>query len=121
MNPWALLIAFSIGATGAWKVQDWRAGYLANQRAEHEREVRMQRERAGDLAAEGHENDKRRTEERFVVITERVEHEIATSDFYAAGGPACLDDSGLRELRAAVVSPASSQPAPAMPAASRAR
>ncbi len=112
----AIAIAAALfSAVGTWNVNEWRHDSIDKARIEQEARERIRKADKVDVAAAGHESDKRQLRTEFIVITERVEH-VLQSDFYAAGQPACLDDAGLRELTAAVgPGAAASQPARAVP------
>lgn len=114
MTHYLILGAFVVGLAGGWKVQDWRHGYLEAQRLEQAREDRARREKTVDSAAAGHEADKRSIRTEFITITQEVER-VVEAPFYAAGQQ-CLDDDGLRQLRAAVgAAAAAGEPARAVP------
>lgn len=103
-----------VAAGGTWQVQEWRYGAKEAIRLEQqakEQGIRLQRI---DAAASGHEADKTAIRTEFITITETVER-IVREPFYAPGAPACLDDDGMRELRAATGQPPASQPAGAVP------
>jgi hypothetical protein len=113
-----LVIALAIFVAGAAGGIRWHAGQdaieaqAAAQQAAKERARQFERI---DVAAVGHEKDKVRIQTEFVVITEKVEHALHASDFYADAGPACLDAAGLSALAAAVrAAPSPSQSAPAV-------
>ena len=113
-----LMAAIALAAAfGSWQVQEWRYGAKEADRLAAVARDRMRAEKNIDTAAVGHEADKVRIETEFIVITETVDH-VTQTDFYAAGAPACLDDSGLQVLNAARgIAPAhaASQPATTAP------
>jgi protein-disulfide isomerase-like protein with CxxC motif len=114
MTHYLVLGAFLVGLAGGWQVQTWRHGYLESQRQEQAREDRARREKTIDVAAAGHEADKREIRTEFITITQEVERVVQTP-FYAAGQQ-CLDDDGMRQLAAALgPATAASQPARAVP------
>lgn len=90
------LLAFG----GAWKVQDWRFGAKEKERLEAIERTRRFDEKRIDVAATGHEADKRDIQTKFVTITEEVER-IVREPFYV-NSEQCLDDAGLRSLRDAI-------------------
>jgi hypothetical protein len=113
----ALIAALASGA-GVWKVQAWRYDSRELQRQETQREKERADRKSIDSAAAAHEKDKREIRTQFLTITKEVER-VVEKPFYR---DACLDDDGMRELRAAVGAPdAAGQPARAVPAASGAR
>lgn len=115
MNLYVIAFIAIVSAFGSWKVQDWRYGAKEADRLEAVARDRMRAEKNIDVAAVGHEADKREISTEFVIITEKVEHALQT-DFYAAGQPGCLDDAGLRALTdAAGPAPAAGEPARAVP------
>ena len=88
------------------------------QQAARERGAQIQRI---DRAATAHEGDKAQIRTEFLTITQEVER-VVEKPIYRDRDPAqpdagrCLDDDGLRLVRAAVgAAPAPSQPAPALP------
>lgn len=95
----AILIAglFAGGFT-SWRVQDWRFAAKEKQRLEAQAEKERNDRRVVDGAAVGHEKDKAQLRTQFVTITKEVEH-VVEKPFYR---DACLDDDGMRELRAAI-------------------
>lgn len=108
-------LIFAVGAAGGIR---WHAGQDAiaeNKRQQQEAKEAAIRLQRVDTAAVGHEGDKARIRTEFLVITEKVEHALQ-SDFYAAGQPACLDDSGLRAVaEAAGATDPAGEPARAVP------
>lgn len=85
------------------------------QQAARERGAQIQRI---DRAATAHEGDKAQIRTEFLTITQEVER-VVEQPIYRDRDPArpdaglCLDDDGLRLVRAATGAP--SQPAPALP------
>jgi hypothetical protein len=115
------LLSAALSGFGTWKVQNWRYAAIEKDRIEAAAEKAKFDRRAVDVAAAGHEKDKAQIRTEFLVITEKVEHAIQ-SDFYAAGQPACFDDSGLRALSDSLgAAPAPSVPASAVPQSHPAR
>lgn len=111
----ALLIAFTSGAALAWKLH---VGLIAERdlkaNEEQQRASFLKREKQ-DYASVGHEKDKARIQTRYITITKEVER-VVKDDFYAG---ACLNDDGLRILRAAVAGQAASEPANAVPGSAK--
>jgi hypothetical protein len=117
----AALIAAFIAGTGAWKVQDWRYASAEKDRMEAEAKERGIQLQRVDTAAVAHQGDTERLRSEFIVITERVTDALQTP-FYAAAAPACLDDSGVRDVNAASGNlDAGSEPAAAMPRSAASR
>lgn len=109
----ALATALVVGA-GTWKVQDWRyaARDLKAQQAAA-REV-LRRIDKVDSAAVSHEKVKEVIREKFIPITERVEHEVTKIEYRDA---VCLSPDGLRIISdsLAAIAPAPGVSAPALP------
>lgn len=108
----------AVGAAGAWQTQEWRYGAKEAARLEAIERDRRFAEKRVDVAAGGHEADKSELRTEFVEIVKEVERVVEKPVYRDA----CLDDDGLRVLRAAIdPAPAASQPAPALPGSSAAR
>lgn len=106
------LVAASLGAAGAWRVQGWRFAALERDRLAAEAELRRNNAKAADQAAAGHEADKAAIRTQFVPITQEVERVVEKPVYRAE----CFDADGLRILRAAASEPAAAgQPAPSLP------
>lgn len=88
------IVAAALGATGAWKVQGWRAGALEKERVEAVAEQRRMNQRAADQAAEGFEDDKAKTEDRARTIV-KWRDKIIDRPVYRN---LCMDADGLRLL-----------------------
>lgn len=122
-----IVIALVLAVAGFAGGVKYHAGVIAQrdlveqQQAARERGAQIQRI---DRAAVGHEADKARMRTEFVTITQEVER-VVERPFYRAPEPAgppgdaaglCLDDDGLRQLRAATgQAPDRREPAPALP------
>jgi len=123
-----IVIALVLALAGFAGGVKYHAGVIAQrdlaeqQQAARERGVQIQRI---DRAAVGHEADKAQIRTEFVTITQEVER-VVEKPFYRAPDPAsadagaaaglCLDDDGLRQLRAATgQAPDRREPAPALP------
>jgi hypothetical protein len=114
VNVYIIVIVAALAFTGGWKVESWR--WDASEKANLEAAIEKRRmdEKNVDVAAAGHEADKTKLRTKYITITKEVER-VAQTPFYAASAPACLDDDGLRQLRAAIASrPAASEPAGAV-------
>jgi hypothetical protein len=120
MTHYLVVAALALGAAAGWKVQGWRWDADKAKQLEATARERMRAEKNIETASAGHEADKRGIRTRFITITKEVDR-VVQSPFYAAGQPLCLDDDGLRQLRAAI-SPAAaaSQPERAVPGAAAA-
>lgn len=115
MNLYIILIVAALAFSGGWKVESWRWDASEKENLEAAIEKHRMDEKNVDVAAAAHEADKTKLRTKYITITKEVEH-VAQGPFYAAGQPACLDDDGLRQLRAAIASgPAASGPAGAVP------
>lgn len=117
MNPWLLVACLAAGFGAGWQTQAWRyTAAQADQLAEQAQAVQQAAAQA-DAAASGHEATKERMRVEFQTITQTVER-IVDRPVYR---DVCLDDDGLRVLRAAIAGAAAREPAPALPDAGRAR
>lgn len=115
----AAVLALGLGFTAGWQVQGWRQDSIRAEQADQARELRAQRERAADHAAEQHEQVRADLDAQFRVITREVERVVEKPVYRNV----CLDADGLRALADAVGQPAAAagEPAPAVPGADNAR
>ena len=119
MNPLALyaaiaLIASSLGVAGAWQVQSWR--YEARDKARIEAQLELDRNnrKATQAASEGFENDRSKTNIKYVQIEVEVEKLIDRPVYRNV----CYDTDGLRQLNEAIRTTGDpGQPQGAVPAA----
>ncbi len=105
------LVSALLAGSGTWKVQEWRYAardLKAQQAAERET---LRRTDKIDSAAVAHERVKEVIREKFVPITERVEHEVTKVEYRDA---VCLSPDGLRIIAdsLAAIAPAAGKPAP---------
>lgn len=108
----AALIALVIGASGAWKVQEWHFAANEAARLEHEAEVRRLQARQADTAATGYEADRVQIKTEIQTILQEVER-VVEKPIYR---DVCLDADGLRILESATRGGAATgKPAPALP------
>lgn len=109
-----IVLALALFTSGVWTGVKFHAGLVAERdlkaNEEQQRASFLKREKQ-DYASVGHEKDKARIQTRYITITKEVER-VVKDDFYAG---ACLNDDGLRVLRAAVAGQAPSEPANAVP------
>lgn len=112
-----VLAAFAAGGASAWQVQNWRHDAQEKDRIEQEAKERGIRAQRGDIAAAGHEGDKRAIEIEYREITKEVERVVEKPVYRDV----CLDDDGLRVLRSAIGGASAGQPARAVPGPERAR
>ncbi len=103
MSPLSLyaaiaLIAAAMSGLGAWNVQAWRYAAKDAERIEAQAELARNDRKAAQVASEGFENDKSRTEIKYRTITREVE-KIVDRPVYLRD---CFDDDGLRILRGAI-------------------
>lgn len=109
----AALMAAALAFGAAWKVQDWRHDAAEKDRIEQEAKERGIRSQRIDTAATRHERDKGEIRTEFITIEKEVRH-VVEKPVYRDG--MCLDDDGLRVLRAAInPRAAASEPSRAMP------
>lgn len=119
-----IVIALVLLVTGFGGGVKYHAGVIAQrdlaeqQQAARERGAQIQRI---DRAATSHEADKAQIRTEFLTITQEVER-VVEKPIYRDRDPLrpdaglCLDDDGLRLVRAAIGSPAApGQPAPTLP------
>ena len=117
MSPLALyaavaVISASVGSVGAWRVQSWRHDAKDAQRIEAAAELARNNRQAAQVASEGLENDRTKTEIRYRTITRNVE-KIVERPIYAQS---CFDDGGMHALRSAIGSASDTgEPADAVP------
>jgi hypothetical protein len=114
----ALAVGLLLGFGAGWKVQAWRWAAADAQALEDARELRAQRERAADHAAEQHEQAKAQLDAQIQVITREVEHVVERPVYRNV----CVDADGLRQLAQAIgAADPAGQPAPAVRAPDDAR
>ena len=118
MNPWVLIGCLAAGFGAGWQVQDWRHGAAQTDQLQEQAQAVQQAASQVDAAASSNEAEKERIRVQFQTITRTVE-KIVERPVYR---DVCLDDDGLRALRAAIggADPAG-EPAPAVPGAGAAR
>lgn len=92
------LLAASVAGAGAWKVQAWRYAAKDAQRIEAQAEKARNDRQAAQVASEGFENDKAKTEIKYRTITKEVAR-IVDRPVYLQR---CFDDDGLRAVREAI-------------------
>ena len=108
-----VVLAALLSAAGAWQVQAWR--YTAKDAARIEAQAEQARNdrQAAQVASEGFENDRAKTEIKFRTITREVE-KIIDRPVYRDG--LCMDNDGLRILNAAIRAPSNpGEPGGAVP------
>lgn len=103
MSPLSLyaivaLLALSLGGAGAWNIQAWRYAAKDAQRIEAQAERDRNDRKAAQVASEGFENDKAKTEIKYRTITREVEKIIDRPVYRNI----CLDSGGLQLLREAI-------------------
>lgn len=110
-----LAIALVLLVAGFGAGVRWHAGQDAIAAQEAREQVERQRrfdEKRVDVAAAGHQADEREIRTEFITITEEVERVVEKPVYRDV----CLDDDGLRALRAAIgPGAAASEPARAVP------
>lgn len=117
MSPLSLyaaiaLIAAALSGLGAWNVQAWRYAAKDAQRIEAQAELARNDRKAAQVASEGFENDRTKTEIRYRTIDRQVQ-KIVDRPIYVRD---CFDDDGLRVLRGALGAAGDpSQPQDAVP------
>lgn len=117
MNPWLLAACLVAGFGAGWQVQAWRyTAAQADQAAEQAQAVQQAASQA-DAAASGHEATKERIRVEFQTVYRDVERVVEKPVYRDV----CLDDDGMRVLRAAIAGTAASEPASAVPGAGPAR
>ena len=103
MSPLSLyaaiaLIAAALSGLGAWNVQAWRYAAKDAERIEAQAELARNDRKAAQVASEGFEDDKAKTEIRYRTITREVE-KIVDRPVYLRD---CFDDRGLQLVRSAI-------------------
>lgn len=107
------LLSAALSGFGTWRVNEWRHDSLDKARIEQAREDYVRKEKRIDVAAVGHEKDKAQIRTVTKIITHEVERIVKEPFYIATDAPACFDDSGLLQLRAAVAGqPATASSAP---------
>jgi len=103
------------GFGGGWKTNGWRHDAALHAAQVEQARTAQKRIDRVDEAAVGHEDFKAKEEIRYVerikMVTKLVDRPVYRAQ--------CLDDDGLRLLRAANRGQDSSEPAPAVPATAR--
>lgn len=113
------LVSALLSGAGIWRVQNWRHDSQDKARMEAQAETEKLRRLSVDKSAVKYEGDKVKIQTVFQKVEVEVE-KIVKEPFYVDG--ACLDDSGLQQLRAAArASEPSSVPASTVPSATRTR
>jgi hypothetical protein len=108
----AIIGAGLAGATGAWKVQNWRHDAMEKERIEAAQETARLRARVADTASVSHEDFKEKERVVYQVITQTVDKIIERPVYRNV----CLDADGLRSLNDAIrgSNTGTSKPAPAV-------
>ena len=92
------VVAAVLSAGSAWQVQSLRFDAREKERIEAAAELARNNRQAAQVASEGFENDRTKTEIKYRTITRQVE-KIVERPIYAQP---CFDDGGLHALRSAL-------------------
>ena len=106
------VVAAALSATGAWQLQGLRFDAREKERIEAQAELARNNRQAAQVASEGFENDRTKTEIKYRTITRNVE-KIVERPIYAQS---CFDDGGMHALRSAIGTASDTgEPADALP------
>lgn len=110
------LISAILSAIGTWRVEEWR--FAANEKDRIELQAKETARKADkiDVAAVGHEADKKALQKQFAPLQKEVEH-VVQAPVYSN---ICIDPDGLRVLSSAIHGTVTaSEPSGAMPGLKR--
>lgn len=110
------IISAILAAAGTWRVEEWR--FAANEKDRIEQQAKETARKADkiDVAAAGHEADKKAIQKQFTPLQKEVEHVVQAPSYNTV----CIDDSGMRVLSSAIHgTPTASEPAGAVPGLKR--